>query len=96
MQGRHHHHLCGEHHSQARYSDAQVSQMRHMAEVLGMRRMAIAREIGCSYWTVRDILTYRTRKTAPPLPAGGALARKRKGPTVETVLAGWRGIGAPR
>ena len=86
-------HLRGENHSQAKLSDQQVSQMRHMAEVLGVSRMDIASAFGCSYWTVRDILQYRTRKTAPDMPAGVTLARKRKGPTVETVLAGWRGIG---
>jgi hypothetical protein len=89
-------HLRGENHSQAKYSDRQVSEMRHMHEVLGMARVDIASAFGCSYWTVRDILTYRTRKTAPQLPAGVTLAMKRKGPTVETVLAGWRGIGVAR
>ena len=86
-------HLRGENHHRAKFSDRQVSEMRHMAEVLDMNRMAIASAFGCSYWTVRDILTRRTRKTAPPMPDGVTLARKHKGPTVETVLAGWRGIG---
>jgi hypothetical protein len=54
----------------------------------------IASAFGCSYWTVRDILTRRTRKTALPMPDGVTLAKKRKGPTVDTVMAGWRGIGA--
>ena len=89
-------HLRGENHTQAKFSDRQVSEIRHMHEVLGMSRMAIAAATGCSYWTVRDILQYRTRKTAPLLPDGVTLAKKRKGPTVETVLAGWRGIGVAR
>lgn len=89
-------HLRGENHTQAKFSDRQVSEMRHMHEVLGMSRVDIAAATGCSYWTVRDILTRRTRKTAPPLPAGVTLAKKRKGPTVDTVLAGWRGIGVAR
>jgi len=85
-------HLRGENHTQAKFSDRQVSEIRHMHEVLGMSRVDIASAFGCSYWTVRDILTRRTRKTAPPMPDGVTLAKKRKGPTVETVLAGWRGI----
>ena len=89
-------HRCGEAHPQSIYSDEQISQARHAHEVLGMRRKEIAAMLGCSYWTARDILEYRTRKTAPPMPDGVTLAKKRKGPTVETVLAGWRGIGVAR
>jgi transposase len=82
----------GEAHPKAKHSDEQISQARHAYEVLGMRRKEIAAMIGCSYWTLREWLEYRTRKTAPPMPDGVTLAKKRKGPTVETVLAGWRGI----
>jgi hypothetical protein len=89
-------HLRGENHMRAKFSDRQVSEMRHMHEVLGVSRVDIASAFGCSYWTVRDILQYRTRKTAPLLPDGVTLAKERKGPTVETVFAGWRGIGAAR
>ena len=89
-------HLRGESHMRAKFSDRQVSEMRHMHEVLGVSRVDIASAFGCSYWTVRDILTGRTRKTALPMPDGVTLAKKRKGPTVETVFAGWRGIGAAR
>lgn len=89
-------HLRGESHMRAKFSDRQVSEMRHMHEVLGVSRVDIASAFGCSYWTVRDILQYSTRKTAPLLPDGVTLAKERKGPTVETVFAGWRGIGAAR
>ena len=78
-------HLRGENHMRAKFSDRQVSEMRHMHEVLGMSRVDIAGAFGCSYWTVRDILTGRTRKTAPQMPDGVTLAKKRKGPSSESV-----------
>ena len=89
-------HLRGENHSQAKFSDRQVSEMRHMHEVLGVSRVDIAAATGCSYWTVRDILTRRTRKTAPPLPDGVTLVKQPKGITADKLAMRWMGIGAKR
>lgn len=56
----------GEKHGKAKLSDAEVERMRQMYE----ERKALfpqfgygtlARLFGCSQWTARDIVTYRTR-----------------------------------
>ena len=88
--------VCGEAHPQAKYSDEQISKMRHAHEVLGMRRKEIAAMLGCSYWTARDILEYRTRKTAPPMPDGVTLVKRPKGITADKLAMKWMGIGAKR
>lgn len=50
----------GEGHQKARLSDAAVKRMREM-RAAGLSYEQISSAIGCSKWTTRDIVTYRTR-----------------------------------
>ena len=84
----------GEAHPKAKHSDEQISQARHAYEVLGMRRKEIAAMIGCSYWTLREWLEYKTRGSAPPLPDGVTLVRIPKGITADKLAMRWMGIEA--
>ncbi|VVE27317.1 hypothetical protein PCO31111_03470 [Pandoraea communis] len=57
---------CGEKHHKARLPDAKVREMRamyHENSNCGHRKGygALGRIFGCSEWTARDIVTYRTR-----------------------------------
>lgn len=48
-------------HHRAKLTDEQVAKIRRMyrRNVVGYK--ALAQEFGCSEWTIRDIVTYRTR-----------------------------------
>lgn len=57
-------HASGEKHPKAKLTDAQVAKMRRMYKPRVVGYVTLAEEFGCSWRTVRDIVTYRTRKSA--------------------------------
>lgn len=57
-------HRCGEKHPRARLNDGQVRNMRYEREVMGYTIKEIAAHWKMPYWTVVDILRYKTRASA--------------------------------
>jgi transposase len=56
-------HRVGEMHSKAKLTDQQVREMREIhGQGIGYRRLA--KRFGCGISTVRDIVLYRTRRSA--------------------------------
>lgn len=54
----------GESHPRAKLSDEKVREMRHDHEKNGMTWGQLACKYNTSYWTVRDIVSYITRRSA--------------------------------
>lgn len=57
-------HRVGEHHQRAKLSDAQVRNVRDARKRFGWSYRVLGEFFGVSEWTVRDIVTYRTRGSA--------------------------------
>lgn len=57
-------HRVGESHHRAKLSDEKVREMRHDHEKNGMTWKQLAYKYSTSYWTVRDIVSYITRRSA--------------------------------
>lgn len=51
----------GEKHGKATLTDAQVQEIRDIRESTGRSYPDIGRQFGVSGWTIRDIVTFRTR-----------------------------------
>lgn len=66
MEGARNHtgHRVGEWHQHAKLTDAQVREIRHKREEMGMGYGEIAALMQTSAWTIRDICTYRSRASA--------------------------------
>lgn len=54
----------GESHHRAKLSDEKVREMRHDHEKNGMTWKQLSYKYNTSYWTVRDIVSYITRRSA--------------------------------
>lgn len=57
-------HRCGQSHQKAELTDEQVRTMRAKYVPFVTGYGALGKEFGCSPWTARDIVTYRTRVNA--------------------------------
>ena len=59
-------HSAGEKHGKAHHGDELVEKIRkeHMAYIDGKGYKELGRKYGISQWTIRDWVTYRTRKSA--------------------------------
>ena len=59
-------HSSGENHVKAIHSDELVAKIRkeHMVYIDGIGYQELGRKYGVSMWTIRDWVTYRTRRSA--------------------------------